>query len=225
MRIRMLVAALATTTAATAAPLQLYTEHNPPFNYAEGSEVKGIATNAVREMLRKAGLEATITLLKWDEAYAKAQSTAGACVFGTARLANRENVFKWYGPVAQNTWGLYALPSFSKKLAKAGDARFYKVGGVKNDAKVDFLRAEGASSIKEAATDAENPARLMKAKDDPDYIELWITTSATAKEVAAAAGVKDLKELLLVRKQALYLACNPRTAKADLAKLEAAARK
>jgi hypothetical protein len=41
----------------------------------------------------------------------------------------------------------------------------------------------------------------------------------------AAAGVKDLKEVLVARKQDLYLACNPRTTKATLDKLQAAAKK
>jgi polar amino acid transport system substrate-binding protein len=225
MRTIHLFAALATlATGSFAAPLQLYTEHNPPLTYAEGKDVKGIATDAVRALVSKAGVESTMTLVKWDEAYAKAQSTPNACVFGTARLENREKIFKWYGPVGTNTWALYSLPTFDKKVAKAADARFYKIGGVKNDAKVDFMRAEGASSIREADSDADNPGRLAKPKNDPQAIDLWITSAATAKDVAAKAGVKDLKEVLVVRKQDLYLACNPRTAKATLDKLEAAAK-
>jgi polar amino acid transport system substrate-binding protein len=225
MKIRLLIAALGATTAAAAAPLQIVTENNPPFNYAEGTEVKGVATAAVRELLAKAGVESTITVLKWDDAYKKAQTNANTCIFSTARVEAREKVFKWYGPIAENTWALYGLPTFDKKLATARDARFYKIGSVKNDAKVEFMRAEGASSIREAATDAENPKRLASAKTDPDHIDLWITTSATAKDVAEKAGVKDLKEVLVVKKQPLYLACNPRTDKATLDKLATASKK
>jgi hypothetical protein len=105
------------------------------------------------------------------------------------------------------------------------DARFFKIGAVRNDAKVDFMRGKGASSIKEADKDSDNPARLALPKTDPNAIDLWITGQATAKEVAAKAGIKEIKEVLVVRKQDLYLACNPRTDKATLEKLEAASKK
>jgi polar amino acid transport system substrate-binding protein len=224
MRALAALGALAVATA-TAAPLQVVTEHNPPFNFAEGKDVKGTSTEAVRAILAKAGVDASISLLAWDEAYSRAQKSANTCVYGTARLENREKLFKWIGPVGTNVWALYALPSFDKKVETARDARFYRIGGVKNDAKVDFLRAEGASSIREAQRDSDNPARLAKPKNDPVAIDLWITSQATAKEMAAAAGVKDLKEVLVVKRQDLYLACNPRTEKAILDKLEAASRK
>lgn len=210
---------------AQAVTLELVTENNPPVSYAEGDAVKGTAADAVRDLVAKAGVDSKMTVMTWDKAYAQAQSKPNTCVFGTARLKNRENIFKWYGPVATNTWALYALPTLdTKKIKKAGDARFFKVGAVKNDAKVDFLRAEGVSSIKEVDNDAENPPRLAKPKDDAGYIDLWITTAATAKETAAKAGVKEIKEVLVVRKESLFLACNPRSDKATLAKLDAAAK-
>lgn len=224
-KITLFAAAVAATTSATAAPLRILTENNPPFSYNSGTELKGIATTAVRDMLSAAGIEATFTVMKWEDAYAKAQSTANTCIYGTARTEAREKLFAWYGPLAQNTWALYGLPSFDKKVATARDARFYKIGSVKNDAKVEFMRHEGASSIVEAATDDENPKRLASPKEDPNHIDLWITSTVTGPEVAAKAGVKDLKEVLIVRKQPLFLACNPRTDKATLSKLAGASKK
>jgi polar amino acid transport system substrate-binding protein len=223
-RIAALAASLAAATA-VAAPLQIFTEHNPPFNFVEGKDIKGTATDAVRAMLAKAGVEATIAIGKWDEAYTKTQTAANTCIYSTARLDSREKIFKWFGPVASTTWALYGLPTFDKKIEATRDARFFKIGGVKNDAKADFLRAEGVSAIREAEQDKDNPALLLKPKGDPTAIDLWITSSHSAKAMAAAAGVKELKEVLVVRKQDLYLACNPRTDKAILEKLEAASKK
>lgn len=211
----------AAATCALAAPLQVVTENNPPFNFQEGKEVMGTSTAIVRDMLAKAGVDATITVLKWDDAYGRAQKSANTCIYSTVRAENREKLFRWYGPIGMNAWALYALPSFNETLETTREARFYKIGGVKNDAKVDFLRAEGASSIREAEKDSDNPARLAKPRTDPNAIDLWVTTQATAKETAARAGVKDLKEVLVVKKQELFLACNPRTDKAILDKLDA----
>jgi len=222
---RLALLLLAAATGASGAALQVVTENNPPFNFQEGKEVMGTSTAAVRDLLVRAGVEATFYVLKWDNAYSRAQKNANTCIYSTVRAENREKLFKWYGPVGTNVWALYSLPTFDKPVASVGDARFYKIGAVKNDAKVDFLRAEGASSIREAARDSENPGRLARPRTDPDAIDLWITTQATARETAAKAGVRGLKEVLVVKKQELFLACNPRTDKAILEKLDAAERK
>ncbi|QJR14866.1 substrate-binding periplasmic protein [Usitatibacter palustris] len=211
--------------AAQAKPLELLTENNPPYNYAEGTAVKGTGADAVNALIQKAGLEGKMTVLKWEEAYARTQRNANTCIFSTARVPSRERLFKWYGPIATNEWAIYALPTFSKPVTSIKEARFHKIGAVKHDAKVDYLRSEGASSIREAEKDTDNPARLAKPKTDPDYIELWVTTRATAKDVAAKNGVKEIKEVLVLPIQNLYLACNPRTEKATLEKLEAASKK
>jgi len=224
-KITLLAVAIAATTSAAAAKLEVLTEHNPPFSYSSGAELKGIVTTAVRDLLTQAGVESTFAVMKWEDAYAKAQSTANTCIYGTARTEAREKLFVWYGPLAQNTWALYGLPSFDKKLATAKDAGSYKIGSVKSDAKADFMRAEGAKNIVEAGTDEENPKRLVLPKTDPNSIDLWITSTVTANEVAAKAGVKELKEVLVVRKQPLFLACNPRTDKATLDKLTGASKK
>jgi polar amino acid transport system substrate-binding protein len=131
MKLIVLAMAVAAAVPAFAAPLRLLTEDNPPFNFKDGKEVKGTSTQAVQALMKKAGLDSTIEVLPWDDAYTKAQSSANTCLFGTARLENREALFKWYGPIGANVWALYALPSFTKKLETARDARFHVIGGVK----------------------------------------------------------------------------------------------
>jgi polar amino acid transport system substrate-binding protein len=216
---------LVAATGASAASLQVVTENNPPFNFQEGKDVMGTSTAAVRDLLARAGVDAKFYVLKWNDAYSRTQKNANTCIYSTVRVENREKLFKWYGPIGTDAWALYALPSFDKTLSGVADARFYRIGGVKNDAKVDFLRGEGASSIREAERDADNPVRLAKPKNDPDAIDLWITTQATARETAAKAGVRELKEVLVVKKHDLYLACNPRTDKDILEKLDAASKR
>jgi hypothetical protein len=66
---------------------------------------------------------------------------------------------------------------------------------------------------------------LRKPKGDPMPIDLWITSAHTAQAMAAEAGIKDLKQVLVVKEHELFLACNPRTDKAILEKLEAASKK
>ena len=87
-----------------AKPLQIVTEQNPPFNYQEGKDIKGTSTEAVRALLAKAGVEGKFALMKWNEAYERAQRNANTCIYSTSRVENREKIFKWYGPIARDVW-------------------------------------------------------------------------------------------------------------------------
>lgn len=221
----LICAALLAFAATPAAALTFVTEEAPPYNFTEGGKVTGLSTQVLQEAARRAGVPVKVEVVTWEQAYQRAQARADTCVYSTVRLENRERLFRWIGPIASNRWGLFAKTGFAVPLKTLADARGLRIGAVKNDAKVDFMRNEGASSIREADKDTDNPGRLALPKTDPNAIDLWVTGEATAKDMAAKAGVKEIKQVLVVRKQDLYLACNPRTDKETLAKLEAAAKK
>jgi polar amino acid transport system substrate-binding protein len=202
--------------------LKLLTEENPPLNYTEGKKLTGIATEVVQEMLKRAKMKPDIEVMSWDKAYEKAQADKETCLYATARLPNRENAFKWVGPIAMNKWGLYALGGFKPELKTIAEVRPFRVGGVERDAKVEFLRERGVTSVLEEKDDRQNPSKLTLNRKEPLKIDLWITSIASAKKVAAQAKVTDLKLVLVVNEADSYLACSPRTAPATLKALAAA---
>ena len=124
-------------------------------------------------------------MLPWDEAYVRAQAEKNTCIFATARLENRERLFLWVGPLANNLWALYA--------------------------KGDFLRENAITNLKFVRDDRDNPPRLLLPADNPDHIDLWITTLYSGKSIAKAAKVADVKLVFIAAEQPLYLACNPQT--------------
>ena len=202
--------------------LKLLTEENPPLNYTEGKTLTGMATEVVQEMLKRAKMKPDIEVMSWDKAYEKAQADKETCLFATARLPNRENAFKWVGPIAMNKWGLYALGGFKPELKKIAEVRPFRVGGVERDAKVEFLRERGVTNVLEEKDDRQNPQKLTLNRKEPLKIDLWVTSVASAKKVAAQAKVTDVKLVLVVNEAESYLACSPRTAPATLKALAAA---
>lgn len=196
--------------------LKLLTEENPPLNYTEGKKLTGIATEVVQEILKRAKIKPDIEVMTWDKAYEKTQADKETCLYATARLPNRENVFKWIGPIAANKWGLYALGGFKPEIKSMKDLRPYRVGGVERDAKVEFLRERGVTNVLEEKDDKLNPPKLTLNLKEPLKIDLWITSAASAKKVAAQAKVTDIKLVLVVNEAESYLACSPRTAPATL---------
>jgi polar amino acid transport system substrate-binding protein len=202
--------------------LKLLTEENPPLNYTENKKLTGIGTDVVREMGKRANMKLEFEVLPWNKAYEKAQADKETCLYSTARLENRENAFKWVGPIAVNKWGLYALDGFKPKIASLKDARPYRIGGVERDAKTEYLKQQGVTNIVEERDNRQNPPKLTLNRKEGQKIDLWITSVADAKQVAARAKVPGVKQVLLVREEESYLACSPRTSAATLKALQGA---
>jgi len=203
-------------TCQSAFALKLLTEENPPLNFTENKKLTGMATDVARELGRRAGIALDFEIMAWDRAYEKAQADRETCLYATARLANRENAFKWVGPIAVNKWGLYALGGFNAPIKTLKDARSFRVGGVARDAKIEFLRQEGVTNIVEESDDRKNPPKLTLQRKEAQKIDLWVTSVAGAKRVAAQAKAPEVKLVYVVREVESYLACSPRTAPATL---------
>ena len=170
--------------------LTLLTEENPPFNYSENGKVTGLVTELVLETLKRANVPYTVEVLPWNRAYGRTQSERDTCLFATARLDSREKLFLWVGPYASNLWGVYAKGDFAGSIRSLAELKPYRIAGVANDAKVDYLKENGVTNIKLATEDRQNPARLLLPKDDPNHVDLWVTGYYGARDVARAAKVE-----------------------------------
>ena len=191
--------------------LKLLTEENPPLNYTEGKKLTGMGTEVVQEMGRRAKIQLDFEVMAWNTAYEKAQADKETCLYSTARLANRENAFKWVGPIAVNKWGLFGLGGFKPEIKALNDAKPFRIGGVARDAKTEFLKQWGVTNIFEVDDDRLNPGKLTLNRKEAQKIDLWITSVASAKQVAERAKVPGVKLVYLVREEESFLACSPRT--------------
>ena len=200
----------------SAQALTLLTEENPPFNYTEAGKLTGLATEIVLETVRRTGLPMKIDVLRWNDAYRRAQAERETCLFATARLENRERLFAWIGPLANNFWGVYGRPEFSIPIRTLDDLKAWRIGGVISDAKVEYLRENAITNIKVVLEDRLNPPRLLLPPDDPNRVDLWITGIYAARDVARAAGVANVKLVYVAREIPLYLACSPQTSATTL---------
>jgi polar amino acid transport system substrate-binding protein len=208
-----LAALLAAITLASpsARSVTLLTEENPPFNYTESGKLTGMATEIVLETARRAKLPMKIDVLPWNVAFQRAQAERETCLFATARLENRERLFTWIGPLANNYWGVYGRPDFAIPIRRLEDMKPLRIGGVVGDAKVEYLKENAVTNIKAVHDDKMNPPRLLLPANDPKRIDLWITGIYAARGVAKAAGVQDVKLVFVAREIPLYLACSPQT--------------
>lgn len=212
MRLSLALLTLASATSVHA--LDLATEDNAPFNYLEGKQVKGLSTDIINEMGRRAGVPIKIQVTPWPRAYQAALGTPESCVYSTVRLPEREQLFKWVGPLATNKWALFAKNDFSKPIAKIEDAQHYRIGGVIMDAKSLYLKSIGFSNFDLVGDDNLNQAKLLAGR-----IDLWVSGLYRVNHIAQQNGGKAIKPVLIVREVEYFLACNPNTSDATIASL------
>jgi polar amino acid transport system substrate-binding protein len=217
--------ALAVAGAVHAATLTLLTEENPPFNYTENGKLTGLVADLAADAVKRAGVSYTIEVLPWERAYTRTQAERDTCLFATARLDHREKLFVWVGPLANNLWGVYGRGDFGGTVRVLNDLKPYRIGGVVNDVKVEYLRENGITNIRQVTEDRMNPPRLFLPTDDRNRIDLWVTGFFGEREVAKAAKVGDIKLVFILREIPLYLACSPQTSPALVRALSAAVEK
>ncbi len=214
------------TGAACAAPEQinLLTENFPPYNmavdgknFARDENITGIAADIVREMFRRAGVDYTLTLrFPWERIYKMALEMPGYGVFVTARLPEREALFRWVGPIGPDDWVLLARGDSTLEIDSLAQAGDYRIGAYKGDAIAEHLAAEGLQPAL-ALRDQTNVEKLQSGA-----IDLWVTGDPAGRFLAKQQGVIGLKRVLKFDSAELYLALNKDVPEATVAKLQAA---
>ncbi|MGP9800435.1 substrate-binding periplasmic protein [Rheinheimera sp. NSM] len=79
--------------------------------------IYGMSTQLVKAIQQQVGDTTSIEVFPWARAYAIAVSSANVAVYDTIRTADRENKFKWVGPIK-----IYAVNLYAKRDVVAGNA-------------------------------------------------------------------------------------------------------
>jgi polar amino acid transport system substrate-binding protein len=201
----------------------LMTENFPPYNmaingknYAKEENLNGIAVDIIREMFKRAGIEYNLTLrFPWGRIYKLALENPGYGVFVTARLPDREALFKWVGPIGPDDWVLLGKADSTITLNSLEDAKQFNVGAYKGDAIAEYLLGKGLEPIT-ALRDTENAKKLMAGR-----IDLWATGDPAGRYLAKQEGITGFKTILRFDSAELYLALNKEVPDEVVQKLQA----
>jgi polar amino acid transport system substrate-binding protein len=108
-----------------AEPLRLYTEEYPPINFSQNGQPTGLATEVVREIMRRTGQNVSIQVVPWARGYQQALVRPNTGLFVAMRTKEREPLFKWVGPLTRNVISFYALTSSYLRLSELEQARHF----------------------------------------------------------------------------------------------------
>lgn len=219
-RFALLCLAMLCAASASARPrLVITTESSPPSAMMGATGVEGFATEKVRVIMERVGIDYTIEMLPWKRAFLLAQTQADTCVYSTTRVAERETMFKWIGPTHENDWTLFGRAGRDYHITSIEDARKYRIGAYNGDVRSEALIAQGF--IVDTVQDKlSNPRKLLV-----DRIDLWASGMRVGSAIVAEHGWgAQIVPVLTFKRTMLYLACNPTVPDALVARMNAALR-
>ena len=183
------------------------------------TQVVGFATEKVRTILERVGIDYHIEMLPWKRAYLLAQHQADTCVYSTTRVPEREAMFKWIGPTHGNDWTLFGRADRNYRIASIEDARRYRIGAYNGDVRSEALITQGF--IVDTVQDKlANPRKLLVNR-----IDLWASSVRVGSSIVAEHGWgAQIVPVLTFKRTELYLACNRSVPDALVAKMNAALR-
>lgn len=202
--------------------LVLLTENFPPYNmakngknFAQDQNLEGIAVDVLRATFARAGIPYSMTLrFPWERIYNLALEKPGFGVFVTARVPEREALFKWVGPIGPDDWVLLARADSPISLTSLEQARPYRIGAYKEDVIALDLQKKGLNPVI-VLRDQDNARRLQAGK-----IDLWATGDPAGRFLARQVGISGFKTVLRFHQAELYLALNKEVPDAVVAKLQ-----
>ena len=190
--------------------LVLLTENYPPFNmsiedknFSRESGIDGISTDIVREVMKRSGVDYTMTLrFPWKRIYDLTLKKPNYGIFSASRTEAREELFQWVGPLVNNDYVAFTKIGSKVRVKKLDDLKKYRVGGYKGSAIATYLKSKGIPVI-EAHKDNANPKKLDSGK-----IDVWVTGDITGRYIADLEGYADIRTAYKVRSVEMYLALN-----------------
>ncbi|MFC2083528.1 transporter substrate-binding domain-containing protein [Bacteroidota bacterium] len=126
-----------------------YTEHYPPFNYEQGGTLYGLSVDILNELFAKMGVNldrSDVNLGEWGTIYQTTLETNNTMLFSTVRSTERENLFKWVGPIAPHKEVLVSLSNNNVEINNSSELPNYTIGSITNYSAVQILINYGVNA-------------------------------------------------------------------------------
>lgn len=188
--------------------LAYVSEEYYPFNYTEKGETRGVSVDLLRLVWKELGEEEhAIRMLPWARAYDRGCNVSNTVLFSMARTPQRENLFRWAGPIATVRFVLIAKKSSRIRLDHLDDledGKAYRIGTLRNDITHALLRAHcGQSKVEPLADMRQNILKLVD-----DRLDMVAYEEASWRKLAMRHGLSpdDYETVLVLREAPVFYA-------------------
>lgn len=196
--------------------INILTEVYPPYNMQVNGKLEGISVEILDAMLDHMNLDqksSDVVLTNWSRAYSMALKKKGYMVFSTTRTVQRENLFKWVGPIIQTRIGIMAKKNKHIRIAEASELNQYRIGTVLKDIGELLIIEAGVDKKNVHSISGENSIELSFKKMDNDRIDMFSYDLVVAKYQAKEKGfnLEDYEDVYTLKEAELYFAFNKAT--------------
>jgi polar amino acid transport system substrate-binding protein len=125
--------------------IRVVTEVWEPYNFEKNGRVRGISTEIVESSLKRAGIRISggkIEIYPWIRSYQAALNSENVLIYTILRTQERENLFKWVGPIIPSE-RFYFYKIRTRKDISVGSldqAKKYQIGALRGSVHEDFLK-------------------------------------------------------------------------------------
>ena len=153
--------------------LRYYTEQLPPYNYEENGTLQGISVDLLESVTEELGAKVPreeVRLVSWMEGYQAALTQPDTVLFSTVRTPEREQSFKWAGPIYTHRSVLFAKRDRGITLQSPADLAGYRIGVTAGDIAIQQLLELG---VNQNQLVPESNVSALVAKLESGEIDLW----------------------------------------------------
>lgn len=209
-----------------AQPLTVYVGKVPPFTDVDHQgKVFGAAVDVVAEVMAEAGNPVDVGAMRsisWARAVEEVETKPGTMIFGMARTPQRENRFKWVGPIARLNLGLVGKRRPRIEINSPEDLRKYRLGVIRNSAPAHIL--EQQYGIKPWNMTMIKSDELQFRMLEANRVDLISQADTAAPFWLRLMGMapEDYEMVYVLKELELYMAFNKATDDALLQKVQSA---
>jgi polar amino acid transport system substrate-binding protein len=134
-----------------------------PNTYIEDGKLQGLSVDLLDKMWERMGADlnrSIIELVPWTEGYQRTLKENNTVLLSTARIPEREQLFKWVGPISPANYVLLAKSNRNISITAPEDLKKYKIGALEDNAATQALLDQGVK--KEDLILADTPAPIIE---------------------------------------------------------------
>jgi polar amino acid transport system substrate-binding protein len=157
----------ATAYAAELPTFRYISEESAPDNFTENGVLKGVSVEVLHEIWKIMGVSRQpVEVLPWARGYRETLEMPGTVLFATARIPEREALFKWVGPIRTSRFVLIAHRNSKIWISSPQELQDYKIGTVIDDIGEKLLTDLGIplSKLDRATSSIQNLEKFRKGR-------------------------------------------------------------
>jgi polar amino acid transport system substrate-binding protein len=207
------ISCLAAEETPSAKDLTYITHQFPLFNFQKEGRLQGTSVDLLEMAWERMGVNlntSIIEFLPWTEGYNRTLNEKNTVLFATARLPEREQLFKWAGPIGSDRKVLLAKKDKNLTIAGPEDLKNYRIGAVKDDSATQLLLNSGARKEDLVVESTSKPIIEMLQNDS---IDAWAYSETAGRWLIqdSGANASDYRAAYVLAQIDAYYAFNKET--------------